>query len=626
MRSRLLLGYLAALVVSAALASTAAAQAGPKLIEAGGTVFPDRTYVLRLPTDMQVNAANVVIRENGEAVANLSVMPAGAAAGQFGVVLVIDATLTMRGKPIEGAIAAARAFAEQRNPNQRLAIITFNNKSTVLLPFTTSESRIDEALASTPSLACCTPMYDALATGLGLLKEADIAAGSLIVLSDGADTGSRVTPEEVIASARKEHVRIFTVGLSSPAFRPEPLEKLATATGATYAEAASPEDLAPIFDALGAELAREFLLRYRSRSGPDRDVKVAVVVRGVEGVATIDYTSPSLSEGPQPPFHRSAMEKFLRSGVGMLVAALGSALFAAVAFGVLVRRRPRTIRKRLAEFVTIAPESEHDERTSTDVVLGAAQRPLEDSRWWKRFKEELEIAGVRMSPIQIVVWTAIATFVAMWLLYAVGGTPVFAIFGLGVPLIVRMILKGKLEKQRRLFADQLPDNLQVISSALRAGHSLVGALSVVVEDTPEPSRSEFRRVIGDEQLGVPLQDAFDVVVRRMASRDLEQVALVAALQQNTGGNTAEVLDRVAETVRSRAELRRLVRTLTTQGRMSRWIVTFLPVGLLALISLINPEYMEPLYTHPTGRVLLAVAAVMVVAGSLVIRRIVNIKV
>jgi tight adherence protein B len=132
--------------------------------------------------------------------------------------------------------------------------------------------------------------------------------------------------------------------------------------------------------------------------------------------------------------------------------------------------------------------------------------------------------------------------------------------------------------------------------------------------------------VADEQLGVPLEEALGVVARRMASVDLDQVALVSALQRETGGNTAEVLDRVAENVRGRFELRRLVQTLTAQGRMSRWIVSFLPVGLLGLLTLINPEYMAPLYTHAFGRVLLVVAALMVIAGSLVIKRIVTIKV
>jgi tight adherence protein B len=125
---------------------------------------------------------------------------------------------------------------------------------------------------------------------------------------------------------------------------------------------------------------------------------------------------------------------------------------------------------------------------------------------------------------------------------------------------------------------------------------------------------------------VPLEHALEVVVQRMKSRELEQVALVAALQRETGGNTAEVLDRVTDTIRERMELRRLVRTLTTQGRMSRWIVSILPVALLVLISLLNPGYMHVMYERTAGRVLLGFAAVMIVSGSLVIRRIINIKV
>jgi tight adherence protein B len=626
MTRRRLACCLAAVLAIAASAGPAAAQEGPQLAEAGGVAFPDRAYVLTLPADTALDSSRLVVRENGEEVSNLSVVPAGAAAGAFAVVLVIDASQSMAGAPIEGAVAAARAFVDQRNPNQRIALVAFNSEAHVLLPFSTSQATIEAALAEPPELAKETHIYDAVATAMGLLKQAKVSAGSIIVLSDGTDTGSTVALEKVAEKAASDHVRIFTVGLRSPSFTPEALERLADGAGGTFAEATSAADLEPIFDALGSQLASEFLLRYRSRSGPDREVKVAVVVNGIDGVATSDYSSPALADGPQPPFHRSATERFLRSPAGMLAAALGSAFFVALAFGVLVRRRPRTLRGRLAEFVSVPQEGDGDERGRSDLVLGAAERPFEDARWWKRFKEELEIAGIKVSPAQIVLWTVVGTLVAMWLLYTVGGTPLFAVFGLGVPLLVRSLIKSKLERQRRLFAEQLPDNLQVLSSALRAGHSLVGALSVVVDDCPPPSRAEFRRVIADEQLGVPLQDAFDVVVRRMDSRDLEQVALVAALQQETGGNTAEVLDRVAETVRSRGELRRLVKTLTTQGRMSRWIVSFLPVGLLVLISLINPEYMEPLYTHPTGRILLGFAAVMVVAGSLLIKRIVNIKI
>src|SRR5207247_2204895 len=173
---------------------------------------------------------------------------------------------------------------------------------------------------------------------------------------------------------------------------------------------------------------------------------------------------------------------------------------------------------------------------------------------------------------------------------------------------------------------QLPDNLQVLASALRAGHSFVGALSVVAADAPEPAQREFKRVVADDQLGVPIDESLREVARRMESIELEQVSLLAELQRESGGNMAEVLETVVETIRDRFDLRRLIQTLTAQGRMARWILTLLPVFLAIAISLLNPAYMRPLFATTPGQVLVAMAAVMVIAGSLVIKRIVNIKV
>ena len=176
------------------------------------------------------------------------------------------------------------------------------------------------------------------------------------------------------------------------------------------------------------------------------------------------------------------------------------------------------------------------------------------------------------------------------------------------------------------FVEQLPDNLQVLASALRAGHSFVGALAVVVDDAPSRPRSELQRVVADEQLGVPLEDALRDVVERMENRDLEQVALVAALQRETGGNTAEVLDRVTETIRERFELRRLVQTLTAQGRMSRWVRHGAAGRPAADHHGHQPGLHAAAVRAPVGRLLLVAAAVLVVGGSLVIKRIVDIKV
>jgi tight adherence protein B len=607
-------------------ATAAAAERELALTEAGGARFPYRSFVLTLPEGVPLDEKRVHVRENGAEVSSVAVTPADEVEGKrFGVVLVIDASDSMRGEPIEGAMAAARAFAEQRNANQHVAVVAFNSESTVLLPFTTDAAAIERALADAPPLARGTKLYDGVDVGLSLIGKAGIGAGSVVVLSDGTDTGSRVGATDVVARAKSDRVRIFSVGLRSPAFSPEALETLAV--GGRYSEASSSGDLEAVFSALGAELANEYLLTYRSLASAEEDIRVSVTVDGLSGSASDAYRAPPLPPGAGSPFHHSLPQTFWRSGAAMLVVSVASAILLAFGALVLLRPRPRTLRKRMAEFVSVAAPGD-DRRQGVvraESVLASAEKSFERTRWWGRFKQDLDVAGVGMAPTHIVAWTAVGALVVALVLYVAVGA-LFVPLALGIPLVARSLVRRKLERRRKLFADQLSDNLQVLSSALRAGHSLIGALSMVVEDSPEPARSEFRRVIADEQLGVALEDAFAVVVERMDSRDLEQVALVAALQRETGGNTAEVVDRVAETIRERFDLRRMVRTLTTQGRMSRWIVSLLPVGLLVLITTINPGYMEPLYNEPVGRVLLVLAGVMVVAGSLVIKRIVNIKV
>ncbi len=174
-----------------------------------------------------------------------------------------------------------------------------------------------------------------------------------------------------------------------------------------------------------------------------------------------------------------------------------------------------------------------------------------------------------------------------------------ALLALFVPVVAQLAIKTLAGRQRRAFSEQLPDNLQVIASAMRSGQTFVGALKAVIEDAPEPSKRELRRAVLDEQLGIPLADALGQVTERMKSEDFKHVAIVAALQRETGGNTAEVIDLVAETVRERIEIRRLVRGLTAQGRLSGGILSLLPVGLLIFISMMNPALRASAVPHDT---------------------------
>jgi tight adherence protein B len=631
MRRKPQLALLALVVAAGAWVASPAAAKGPvRLVEAGGVEFPERAFVLSLPEKKRLTEDRVTVRENGVVVPDVSLTPVGEGKGpNAGVVLLIDASESMAGAPIRNAMAAARAFAAQRRPSQRLAVVAYNADTETVLPFTTDQGEIDRALGGTPQIAYYTRMYEAIDYAISLIDAENLSPGSIVLLSDGQEVGSLSSPDAAIAKAREARIRIFSVGLRSRYYHAQTLNALASRTGGRYREASSPKALRAIFAELGSRLAREYILRYESLAAPSQKVKVAVRIESVRGLAVSGYNSPSASRDASTPFRESPLSRLWKSALTMIVVALIVAGLFGISVLFVLRPRGRTLAKRMAEFVSLhAGPSRADagrERITSRVFVGA-ERSLEATAWWARFKETLALAEIRMPALQIVLWTVVATAFVMWLLALVFGSFFFAVFGAVVPVAVRSLIRRKLDRRRKLFAEQLPDNLQVLASALRAGHSFVGALSVVVDDAAEPSRAEFRRIVADEQLGVPLEEAIRSVVRRMDNNDLEQVALVAALQRQAGGSMAEVLERVTDTVRERFELRRLVQTLTAQGRLSRWVVSALPVALLGALSVLNPAYTAPLFSTTGGRLALLAAAVMVAAGSYVIKRIVDIKV
>jgi tight adherence protein B len=611
----------------AALTASAAASAGVSVTGAGRARFPDRLYLVNLDTSRALRPSDVVVRENGTPINGVEVTPARSARkGQVGVVLVLDASLSMRGAPIAGAVQAARAFLDARSANEQVAIVAFSDRTHVIQSFTSDSAKLRAALAVPPALSEGTHIYDAVGTALTMVHNANIHVASIVLLSDGADTGSRQSLAYASASAERGRVRIFTIGLRSGAFDPTPLRQLASGTSGSFTATANPDQLAPIYSALSSRLANEYLVSYRSPAGPGEQVSVTVSVAG-EGHSVVSYATPALSAKPTGPFYPALRDRVWRSPGAPVVIALLVATLVGFGISTFSRPRPKTLRARLSQFVSVPlSDDEYRGRTVTGVAsrVASERRPQRD--WWVRFVRDVELADLTLSPERIAIYAISGAVIAGIFLAAIIGSPLAAIVGLVVPFAVVSSIRRRVRRKRDLFTEQLPDNLQVLASALRAGHSLVGALSVVVDDAEEPTRSEFRRVVADERLGVLLEDALQVVVERMQSSELAQVSLVASLQRRTGGNSAEVLDRVVETIRERAELRRLVKTLTAQGRISRWIVTALPIALFLMISLINPQYVAPLVNTSGGRIVLLIAAMFVAGGSFVINKIVDIKV
>lgn len=621
-RASLLAATLAAAFLLVIPLAGATPSSGLRLSQVKGPVFPARAFVLSLPTSRALHARDIRLTEGGAPVANLRVEPASkASTGAFGVVLVLDTSWSMHGEPLTAALAAARSFTAQRNPNEALGIVGFNRSATALLVPTTSASKISAALATTPSLSPGTHIFDAVARAIAMLRAAHISSGSIVVLSDGADTGSATSLAQVAHRARATNARIYTVGLNDSSYRPQTLTALAAAGRGEYVQAKA-QALTPLFAQLGRVLSNQYLIRYTSLFGRGVRVRVDVSVNAL-GTATAAYRTPPLPTGTPKASSPSIATRIFTSAITMVVLVLViAAIIAMLIIGLLQPRRTR-LPGRISEFVSIRELQRNRRAIAAPLGVGASAVQKD---WWTRFRETLEIARIGIEPEYLIVLTSVATALVFIFIVAVTGSPWWALFALAVPYFVREWVLRALKRQRSRFAEQLPDALQVIASALRSGHSFAGSLAVVVESAAEPMRSELHRVVADEQLGMPVQRSLGVVADRMASTDVDQLALVAELQRQAGGDMAEVVDRVSETVRERFDLKRLVETLTTQGRMSRWIVSALPIVILVVLQLENPHYFHPLVASTAGRVVVGFAVVWAVIGSLAIKRIVEIEV
>lgn len=622
------IGALIALAAAFAALPSAAATGGITVTEANPGAFPDRAYVLTLTKPQTLTTANVKVTENGDPVDSLSVLPAGSAAGAFATMLVIDASNSMKGEPIANAIAAGKAFAAKKPPNAEVGIITFNDKATVVLAPTRSRAAINAALSKPPALAEGTHINDALEAARIQLLASGARAGSIVLLSDGADVGSTVTTDDVIGRLEQDKVRVFSVGLESAAFNKAALTRFAAQTGGTMTVAQTPKDLQPIFADLGFRLGNEYLMLYRSLVKANTDVKLRVAVAGYPP-ATSSYTTPEVGLAGGT-FQLSFWQRFWRSPITLVAIVLGTIALLWYAFKkILALFRRATFRSRMGTFVTMGDDEEDEprqRREEVSAIMKGADDSLRRRAIFRSFVENCELADIKTSPVTLALLSLAAGVLVGAIVAVVTGSVWLCLVGIFVPLGVRWYVGSLVSRKRRKFEDNLPDNLDVLAQSLRAGHSLVGGFAVVSENAEEPTKSEFARVVSDEQLGVPLDHALTACVQRMRSSDLDQVAVVALIQRDAGGNAAEVIMQVVFNIRTRQELRRLARTLTAQGRMARWILTLLPIGVFVLLLLINKEYLSPLWTTTYGVMALIISAIMVTIGSFIIKNIVDIKV
>lgn len=319
---------------------------------------------------------------------------------------------------------------------------------------------------------------------------------------------------------------------------------------------------------------------------------------------------------------------FIGGGLGLLLLVLGGALSL---FG-----RQTVVEERLGRyteaggFQTSSSEARPEARQRSSPLSDLLNQMGEGTDLFEGISRSLARADMKFRPAEYLAAVVIAGIGTAAVGSLLGRSLLFGVFagvaGLFVPgIYVRMQQGARLRK----FNDQLGDMLNLVVNGLRAGFSTLQAMEAVSRELPSPISTEFHRVVQEIQLGLPMEEALDHMLRRINSDDLDMVITAINVQREVGGNLAEILDTISYTIRERVRIRGEISALTAQGRATAWVISMLPVVLMGLLFLVNRPYLMQFFnpeTRTCGIPMLLLAALMVISGFFITQKIVDIDI
>jgi tight adherence protein B len=587
----------------------------------------------RLPGGVSPDLDTVTVTVDGETV-DASAEPVEGGQVERTTVLVLDASNSMEGEKLAAATSAIDSFLAAAPEDVQIGLVTFAGTVQQTIEPTTDHQVIVDELAQI-DLKPGTKLYDAVQTGADLAGTE--GARSLLVLSDGADTGSATSIDDLSTAASEAGVVVDVVALGQSSDQQATLDSLASAAGGQVIPA-DPDALGAVFSAQAKALASQVLVTFELPSAISGEQTVeaslsadgttftdsAFVALGGSGSST---STPQVVEPVNPLIGRNG---FL---IGAVAFALGLAGILAFALGGGSSRSLSD--QRLSAYfeqagnagATRGDRRNHAKTQDSlkDAAVGLAGQVVKGD-FEDRLSKRLAGAGSSLKPAEwLLLHAAIAIGAAFVGLVVKGGLLMVVAF-IGGVVVPWWWLRRKHSKRLAAFNAQLAETLTLMAGGLSAGLSLPQAVDTVVREGHQPMASELGRALIEQRLGIPIEETLENVAERMESEDFSWVVMAIRIQREVGGNLAELLNTVSDTLRDREYLRRQVQVLAAEGKFSGYVLTALPVGLFIYMLVFKGEFVEPLYTTGMGYVLLGIALAMLAAGYFVMSRLTKIKV
>ena len=622
-RIRLKLGILAG---TAALTAVTPAVAGVRVSGIDATSYPRvrMTLVSSVPVSKSPQ-----VTENGQPVSGMHAENLNRAKS---VSLWVDRSQSMRGQPFANAVAAAQAFLRAKLPEDRVAVGTFATKAVMLTEFSPMAADAQSALRSlSVDGHQGTTLYDGVVKAARSFESEAYNGRVVLVVTDGNETRSTASLTNAIKAAREAGVLLYVVAIESKQFNPAPLKKLALATGGSYRGAHSSKQLGAIYAGIAQELKRTWRVEYLTAARAGEKLALKATVPGV-GTADAQLAIPAdasaeSSDGASRLLPRHFYESFLGTQlmgllVGFLVLLAGTFLLTSVRGSRLKRR----LAPHIGETKGAKRKVERERLQAAAGLFRATERTFGHWRHWIALDRMLERADVPLRTVEFVYLSVGAALLSGLVGGAVfhGTVAVLASMAGGgsIPFLV-IWFKGR--SRTKAFENQLPDLLITLAAALKAGHSFKQGLQTVVDEGRPPASKELKRVLTEAQLGRPIDESLQEMAVRLGSKNFEFVITAVTIQRQVGGSLAGLIDMVADTVRQRQQFIRKVRGLTAMGRAGSYVLIGLPFVIAAAITLMNSDYMAPLYYSSAGHKLMFLGFTMMGIGSLLLKKIVSFK-
>ncbi len=634
--------------------ATGLVAAGPAVAQGAGVVVesveirshPDVVVTVSVENQLLGDAPpEFIVSENG--VPREATVEA-AASNDLKVVLALDVSGSMRGAPIAAAKSAAAQFINQMPSGVEMSIISFGNSPALAAEFTDNKASL---LAAVDLLSTGgeTALYDGLESAATILNSETGEGRTIILLSDGGDTASSTSQAETEVTLQELGATFYAIELQSPENDSEALQALAAAADGTVIAADDPAALESLFGEIAAELLSSYRLSFTSEAFGPAELSVEVLVSGStvgSSIRTVDFPAapplidpdpvtptvtiadaapaPAPALRPGTPVNLSWWETGAASWLG---AAALFAAFATVFTIISLRiRSPRIARG--SSTLAVSPDARTPTKktalgTIAESATSLAEQTLSRGDRFKTVNESLERAGVALRPGEFLVLIASAMLAAG----AIGFILLNPLFALGfavIPVLVApMWLSSKQADRSEAFNEQLGDTLQLMSASLRAGYGLLQAVDAVAEEAPSPTAEEFMRIKIETHLGRDLDDTLRAAAKRVDSEDFRWVAEAIEIHRQIGGDLAEILDAVNETIRDRNRIRRRIKSLSAEGRISAVILSLIPIVLILVITVINPSYIGELPTTGAGQALIVFGIIAWLGAVAWMRRIVR---